>query len=387
MPLQIIRHDITKMNVDAIINPTDARFSGLGGTDLQIHTAAGSKLAAKCRRLGGCRVGEAKATSGYLLPCKYIIHTVGPVWRGGQQRERELLSACYTNALSLAVKKRCQTVAAPLIASGTFGFPKELALQTAIDAIGKFLLREELMVYLVVYDKAAYQISQKLFTDIAAYIDETYVAEHTAGMSELLPRQNDIVGCFGEAETIYPTAPSPTATEHHDNDATLFTIPAPSEPESPPPPAPAKTRFETAPAPKQAEPMPRAALYTMPRTLEEALGKIDESFTEMLLRKIDESGMTDAEVYKKANIDRKLFSKIRKDRLYRPSKPTAIAFAIALELPLPETCDLLQKAGYALSHSNPFDIIIEFFIGRGNYNIFEINEALFAFDQSLLGAS
>ena len=130
----------------------------------------------------------------------------------------------------------------------------------------------------------------------------------------------------------------------------------------------------------------QAAASAIPAELRRAVDSPDESFTEMLLRKIDEKGLTDAQCYKRANIDRKHFSKIRSDAHYRPGKPTAIALAIALELPLEETEDLLRKAGYALSHSNKFDIIVEFFIKGGNYDIFEINEALYAFDQPLLGA-
>ena len=338
MPLQIIRQNIINLHVDAIVNPTDPYFSGSGGTDRLIHAAAGALLSGACSQFGTCKVGKARVTSGYLLPCRYVIHAIVPVWRGGEHSERELLVSCYRNSLRIARLLHCKTLAFPLLASGSNGFPKELALKIAIDTITEFLLREEMTVYLVLFDKAAYQISKKLFTDIAAYIDETYVKEHTAGESEPLRHPREMV--YG----------------------------APTAKDAPLPPAMA------------------ASTHRPPQTLEEALGQIDESFTEMLLRKIDESGMTDAEVYKKANIDRKLFSKIRKDRLYRPSKPTAIAFAIALELSPAETHDLLQKAGYALSHSNPFDIIIEFFITRGNYNIFEINEALFAFDQSLLGA-
>ena len=338
MPLQIVRNDITKMKVDAIVNAANSSLLGGGGVDGCIHRAAGAELLKECRTLGGCETGNAKITGAYKLPCKYVIHTVGPVYQGGNQGEKALLESCYKKSLELAKEHNCESVAFPLISSGIYGYPKDKALKVAIDVISNFLLENEMTVYIVIFDKKAYQISGKLFSDIAEYIDDRYVDEHIDYRREFM-RMNAPV-------------PPISAVEFCECQAAVCA---------------------SAPIPKMA-------------SLEDMVNQIDESFSQMLLRKIDEKGMTDAQCYKKANINRKLFSKIRSDVHYKPSKPTAIAFAIALELSLNETEDMLKKAGFALSHSNKFDIIIEYFITKGNYNIFEINEALFAFDQSLLGA-
>ena len=350
MPLQIVRNDITRMRVDAIVNAADETLLGADGfsVDAAIHRAAGRELLRECAALGGCAPGDAKLTRGYRLPCKYIIHTVGPHWVDGRHGEQNILASCYRSSLALARGRHCRSVAFPLIASGVYGYPKDQALKVAIDTISSFLLENEMTVYIVIFDRKAYQISGKLFADIAAYIDDRYVDEHTDPRSERLRRMS----AFRMEE------PMPCESSVCDEDAIEQLIPPVS----------------VAAAPKKAA------------TLDDALEQIDESFSEMLLRKIDERGMTDAQCYKKANIDRKLFSKIRSDKSYKPSKPTVIAFAIALELPLVEMKDMLMKAGFALSHSNKFDIIIEYFIENENYNVFEINEALFAFDQSLLGA-
>ena len=351
MPLQIVRNDITKMKVDAIVNAANSSLLGGGGVDGCIHRAAGPELLAECKTLGGCETGSAKITSAGKLPCKYVIHAVGPRWLGGKHGERDQLLSCYRTSLELAKDKECETVAFPLISSGIYGYPKDQALRIAIDTISEFLLENDMTVYIVIFDKKAYQISEKLFSDIAEYIDDNYVDEHTDDYSERLRRLN----ALREIEPIIEA----DVCEDADEGIDMMMLP-------------------TAPM--------AVAETKKAKSLDDALGQIDESFSEMLLRKIDESGMTDAECYKKANIDRKLFSKIRSDKLYKPSKPTAIAFAIALELSLDETKDMLMKAGFALSHSNKFDIIIEYFIENENYNVFEINEALFAFDQSLLGA-
>lgn len=358
MPLKIIRNDITQMDVDAIVNATNTHLRGIGGVDGQIHRAAGATLDAECASIGNCEVGRAVITGAGRLRCKYVIHTVGPHFRGGGFGEREKLVSCYRASLALAKEYGCNSVAFPLISSGTFGYPKDQALRIAVDTISEFLLENDMMVYLLVFGERAYHISKKLFDDITEYIDDNYV-ERVERTGNRLWRVADL--CLPYKD---------------DYDDYLFedavTVPAPT-------PAPTVVHEERV--------EPREAPVDVPfELLRLMLNDIDESFTEMLLRKIDESGMTDAQVYKKANIDRKLFSKIRSDKNYKPSKPTAIAFAIALELSLEETKSMLEKAGFAFSHSNKFDIIIEYFIKHGNYNIFEINEALFAFDQSLLGA-
>lgn len=327
MPFSIIRNDITKIEVDAIVNAANESLLGGGGVDGCIHRAAGPKLLEECRTLHGCKTGQAKITAGYKLPAKYVIHAVGPVWRGGTYGEEKLLRSCYRESLQLAKEKKCESIAFPLISSGIYGYPKAQALKVAVDEISNFLLENEMLVYIVIFDKTAFQISEKLFADIEQYIDDNYVDLHTDEYVERMRRTQ---------------MPVPT--------------------------------------------MAPQMFSSKKMDLDDVLAEIDESFSQMLLRKIDESGMTDAECYKKANIDRKLFSKIRNDIHYKPSKTTVIAFAISLELSLAETKEMLMKAGFALSHSNKFDIIIEYFISREIYNIYEINEALFAFDQSLLGA-
>ena len=330
MPLIIVRNDITKMSVDAIVNAAKESLLGGGGVDGCIHRAAGPELLQECWTLGGCRTGEAKITGAYRLPCKYVIHTVGPVWNGGKCGEREQLASCYRTSLALAKEHCCETVAFPLISSGIFGYPKDQALRVAVDTIGEFLLHNDMTVYIVIFSRTAYQIGSKLFADIAEYVDDHYVDAHTDSRRDRLRRMSVLEGRALSAGAA-------------------------------------------------AAPMAVGGLDSL-------LAHLDAGFSETLLKLIDRSGKKDSEIYKKANVDRKLFSKIRNNPDYKPSKATAIAFAIALELNLDETRDLVARAGYALSASSKFDVIIEYFIRQKKYDIFEINEALFAFDQSLLGA-
>ena len=351
MPFLMIRQDITKMEVDAVVNAANTSLLGGGGVDGAIHHAAGPRLLARCITLGGCKTGDAKITPGYNLPAKYIIHTVGPVYHDGEHGEPILLASCYSKSLHLAKEAACETVAFPLISAGVYGYPRTDAIRIAMESIRAFLEETDdgMTVYLVIFDRHSMDAGQKQFPDIASYIDDRYAAEHNDEPSIRFSRALAAKEFLCNQEQKIDTFASP---------------------------------YSAAPIEDDSVPITTVSMLS----LEERLAKTDESFSEMLLRKIDEAGITDAACYKKANIDRKLFSKIRSDKYYKPSKQTALAFAIALQLPLSEVRELLEKAGFALSHANKFDIIVEYFIECGNYDVFAINEALFAFDQTLLGA-
>ena len=348
MPFTIIRNDITTMSTDAIVNAANTDLAMGGGVCGAIFSAAGaSELQAACDALAPIKTGEAVITPGFKLPAKYIIHAAGPVYRDGKQGEEALLRSCYVNALELAVKHNCESVAFPLISSGIYGYPKAEALKVANSAIRDFLVHHELDVSLIVFDKDALAVSEELFGEVGRYIDEHYVEERAFTRDRRLLRV--------ESETLKKT----------DDDA--------SE----------SVAFTAAPMLPMAQ---RAASAAMPaQSLDDIVGKLDEPFAATLLRLIDASGKSDADIYKRANIDRRLFSKIRGNAYYAPSKPTVLAFAVALELTLEQTADLLGRAGFALSHSRKFDVIVEYFIASKKYDVFEINEVLFSYDQALLG--
>ena len=340
MPLQIIRHDITKMQVDAIVNTTNEEMIGYSGVDFAVHEGAGPELDKACQKIAPLGLGTAKITKGYNLDAKYIIHTSGPIWQGGLVGESIILKSCYLESLKLAVENGCNSVAFPLISSGTYGYPKEQVLKFAVQVITEFLFQHELMVYLCVFDRKSYEFSQKLFAEIQEFIDDEYVEEceedFLEGYDLCLSEGVDFDAC----EKLVCKSMLPCET--------------PSS--------------------------------VANKTLHEYMKAMDKSFAFKLFDLIDERGMTDVECYKKANVDKKTFSKIKcNPDTYRPSKQTAVAFAIALKLNLNETQDLLASAGLTLSRSFKFDKIIRYFIQKEIYDIFEINEALFEFDQVLLG--
>ena len=373
MPFEIVRNDITRMKADAIVNAANSSLLGGGGVDGAIHRAAGPELLAECSTLGGCETGKAKLTGGYRLPARYVIHTVGPVWQGGGMGEKELLASCYRESLKLATAHECESVAFPLISSGAYGYPKDQALKVATDTILEYLADHDLHVYLVIYDRTSYLISRNLYANIQAYIDDSAIDpdydmhERRRRMSNLplsMSRVPEEALRKGKPSGIFQGIRRKTERERARER---------EEPED----REAAVLWDSAPC---------APLNAMSSGLEDYLSNLDEGFREMLLRKIDEKQMTDAECYKRANIDRKLFNKIKNQKDYKPGKTTVLALAIALRLPMFEIREMLGKAGFSLSRSSKADLIVEYFIEHGNYNIFEINEALFSFDQKLLGS-
>lgn len=322
MPFIILENDITKVHADAIVNAANEDLLGGGGVDGCIHKAAGPLLLEECRTLGGCLPGEAKVTKAYDLPAKVVLHTVGPRWRGGSFGEKETLISCYRTCLRLTKELGLTSVAFPLISAGVFRYPKAEAFHVATETILSFLQDEDLTVYLVLYHRENLPLDPRLKSGLNAFLDEKGESSERRERSSVRSR---------------PMLAYLSNTSQEDS-------------------------------------------------LEEYAKQKGESFHEMLFRKIDEEKLTDAECYKRANIDRRLFSKIRSDREYQPSKPTVLALAIALRLSLEETEDFLRKAGFALSPAKTSDRIIEFFLRSGKYNIFEINEALFHYSQNPLGA-
>jgi len=344
------------MNTDAIVNAANSHLQQGGGVCGAIYVAAGAELLRKeCETIGSCSVGHSVITNGYQLPAKYIIHAVGPIWNGGDQGEGKLLAMAYRSSLELAKEYNLASISFPLISSGIYGYPKDEALQIAISAISEFLLHNEMVINLVVFDRKAISLSEKLFTEINHYI-ETYYEDSAEYENRCRGNRihNEFIQLYDKKHDILNNKNS-KKTKKSSKEAC----------------------FEEDECCFMSE--------ASPRSLDDVIKQIDETFSEMLLRLIDEKGESDVEVYKKANIDRKLFSKIRSNKDYHPKRNTAIALAISLELSLDETKDLLMKAGYTLSFSNRFDLIIRYFIENKSYDMFIINEALFTHEQPLLG--
>ncbi|MBP3360064.1 MAG: macro domain-containing protein [Clostridia bacterium] len=363
MPLYIVRQDITLMQVDAIVNTTNEEMKGFSGVDYAVHKKAGKKLDKACERLRPLGLGEVKLTKGYDLPARYIIHTSGPVWQGGTEGEEYILRSCYERSLQKATEKRLKTIAFPLISAGVYGYPKDKVLKFAVQIVSEFLNDHELTVYLCVYDKTSYEFSRTLYGEISDFIhgdsEEGYCQNPDTASRRL--QQECSVASFAPVCS--------DAEEFIQADCCSY---APS-----------------APSARMAEPKQKTVKKSTPeknKSLQEYMRTMDKSFAYKLFDYIDASGLTDVQCYKRANVDKKTFSKIKcNPDTYKPSKQTAVAFAIALKLNINETQELLASAGLTLSDSFIFDKIIRYFIMRENYDIFEINEALFEFDQMLLG--
>ena len=362
MPFQIIRSDITKVKADVIVNTANPYPVIGSGTDSAVYHVAGEqKLLAERKKIGNIAPGQVAVTPAFKLPAKYIIHTVGPVWEDGNHGERDILRSCYEKSLNKAVELKAESIAFPLIATGVYGFPKDEALNIALAEIGKFLLTNDMKVILVVFDRKAFELSSQLVGDIDEFIDDHGVqivreTEYGSGMDRLERRRMELTSVLADEELYHRRA------ELIDVEEDLF---------------------DGASAPMA--PMSAPYMDMGDESLDDMLQNTGDTFQQKLFQLIDASGMDDVTVYKKANIDRKVFSRIRCKEDYKPKKKTAVAFAIALQLDMPTMLDLLSRAEIAFSPSNKFDLIITYFVTHGIYDIFEINAALFKYGQPILG--
>lgn len=337
MPFGIIRDDIAHVRADVLVNAANERLVAGGGVCGAIFAGAGhERMSAACREIGSCPTGGAVTTPGFDLPCRWVVHAVGPIWRGGAHGERDQLHACYRSVFAEVERLGAASVAFPLISAGIFGYPVREALDVARDEAAAFLGRcPDVEVTLVVFSSDVVAVCVPDADELRAFIGDEYVA--ASPFAHGRDRMADLRASLPDGD--FPVLAAPAAA-----------------------------------APASAD-------------LADRLAHLDASFSQALLALIDERGLTDAQVYRRANISRQLFSKIRSHADYRPTKPTAVALAMALGLTLPETQELLAHAGLTLSRSSRFDVIVEFYLSRGVHDVMTVNEALFAYDQPLLGSA
>ncbi len=402
MPFTMICQDITKIKADAIVNAANTELAAGGGVCGAIFSAAGKdKLETVCAKISPIQTGEAVITPGFALPAKYIIHAAGPVYSQQNEAESELLlRAAYINSLQVACENHCESIAFPLISSGIYGYPKAKALRVAVSAIRDFLEYQELNVYLVIFDKASFEVEKELSDGVENYLSKNYNKIYkeakTVSLGDLSTevekeaiktpkdygKKTFFKRLFAERNTRIDRESRAVKLDlkKKNNKKTDIEKSVKQQGIS-------KNSNYTGINSKELHKEKTTDIFGSvdKQTFDDLVGSLDEPFSTTLLRLIDMKGRTDVEVYKRANIDRKLFSKIRTNVNYMPSKRTALALAVALELNVKETDDLLKRAGFALSHSQKFDVIVEYFLVNKNYDIFKINEVLFQYDQPLLG--
>lgn len=380
MPFSIVRNDIARVHADVLVNAANTHLAEGGGVCGALFAAAGrEQMRAACDAIGGCPTGGAVATPAFNLPARWCVHAVGPIWRGGGHGEEAALRSCYQSMFARVVELGARSVAYPLISAGIYGYPAETALAVAREETRAFLAKhDDIEVTLVVFDRSAVRLGSALEQEIREYIDDEYVAQspHARRRGAELEREARwAAGIVAPTAAKPETADAESAARKVDLSAFSFTGDVAEE-----------TASDGAALRAYAAAAPVSAAGAAPTELDDLLEHLDAGFSETLLALIDQRGLADAEVYHRANLSRQLFSKIRSNPAYRPTKPTAVALAMALELDVPATQDLLSRAGLTLSRTSKFDVIVRFFLERGIYDIYQLNEALFAYDQPLVGS-
>ena len=359
MPFEIVRNDIVKMEVDAIVNTANPKPVVGTGVDTAIHKAAGPELLKARKEIGDIKVCEAVVTPAFDLPAKYVIHVVGPAWVDENPVEEEMLARSYRAALDAAAKQKCKSIAFPLLSTGNYGFPKKISMRIALDVFSKFLMEHEMQIYLTVFGEEAFKLSNTLFRSVQAYIDEYYVSskfEEEYGTSNLSPRMK-----ARRKEQQYAAEYLAEAVEEDAADLGA-------------PPIMADAAM-AAPAPLAGK-----------ESLSDMMDKMDASFSDTLMALIDATGEKPSNIYHKACVSKQVFSKINSNSNYQPLKATAIAFCLALELDLEEAQELLARAGFTLSKSSLSDVIIMYCIENKIYNVMMVNEMLFEYDLAQIGS-
>lgn len=342
MPFKIVRNDLTKMQVDVIVNTANDEPTYGSGTDKAVYEAAGvAELLEARQKIGYMEEGQVAITPGFQLPAKYIIHAVSPFYIDGQHGEEQKLRDCYRESLRLAKQHDCKSIAFPLIATGNFGYPKEEGMRIAVDEINAFLLGQKMMIYLVVFDNKATQLGLNIYPDLEVYIDQNYVSDK---------REEEYGDRYFDAE--------PMETPLVENDFDKCTEESINE-------SVVLSKKEYLDFFEEKD-----------SAIEERMSHMADTFQEYLLYLIALKGYTNSEVYKRAVVSKQLFSKIRNNSDYHPDKMTAMRLCVGAKLNLTETKDLLARAGYALSPCEKSDIIFSYFIEHHVYDIIEIDIAL-----------
>ena len=364
MPFRIIRNDITKVEADAIVNTANPEPTVGGGTDFAIHEAAGPELLEARNKIGSIPVGCSAETPAFRLPARYVLHTVSPVWIDGEHREEELLRKAYDSALALADRLGCHSIAFPLMAAGSYAFPHDLALATAIRAFTDFLMEHEMQIDLVLFNAKAFGLAESLFDDLKSYIDDNYVDERHEKEYRIDRENSRKTSLRFREKTIFRRRRQREAREK-----TEYPLAKPDRP----------SVYDAEETVACSKPMADAILLspTIGSSFDDIFRNRDKTFSEHLLDLLRERDGKDSEVYKRAEVSKQLFSKILSNKDYRPTKDTAVQLAIGLQLDVAQTQKLLEKAGYTLTRSSKTDLVVQYCIERKIYSIPFINAALY----------